>query len=274
MGVMLAFGRLSAFHPASPLEMTRAIASAVFMVPYLTPEVSVGLFPLNGPAWSLFFELAANLAYALVGPRLPSRVLCVVCIAAGAGVIAAALGHGTLNLGHRTYEFWVGFPRVVFSFGGGVMLYRLYAAGKLPRLGISPLWCMGAAAVLLLLPAKGASAGLLAAAIVVLAFPLLLIAAVGARPPGPKTSRIFALSGEVSYPLYAVHGPLVVAIMMTGRFWNWPIGPLQPWIGIVIAPVLAVFALWISRVYDQPVRRWLTAWRPDAAIRRRLASEA
>ncbi len=271
MAVMLAFGRLSAFHGASAWEIVRAIVSAVFMIPYITREVSVGLFPLNGPAWSLFFELAANLAYALIGPRLSSRVLGAVCVAAGALVVVAALSNGTLNLGHRTSGLWVGFPRVIFSFSAGVLLYRLHKTGKLPRMPIDPLWCMGAAAALLLLPAKGGYAGPMAAATVVLAFPLLLVASVGARAPGPKVSKVFVLSGEVSYPLYAIHGPLVVAVMMAGRFWNWPVWTVQPWIGLLIAPVLAVFALWVSRVYDQPVRAWLSTWRPALALRLKLA---
>ena len=273
MIVMLAFGRLSAFHGASVGEMLRAIASAIFMVPYVTPEVSVGLFPLNGPAWSLFFELVANLAYALIGPRLSSRMLGAICAAAGVLVVLAALRYGTLNLGHRTDGLWVGFPRVIFSFSAGVLLYRMHKAGRLPKLAIHPLWVIAAAAILLLLPAKGPSAGPLAAAIVILAFPLLLIAGVGALTPGPRVGKAFALSGEVSYPLYAVHGPLVVGLMMAGRFWAWPLGPVQPWIGIVIAPVLAIFALGVSRVYDQPVRAWVSAWRPRRG-RRLAASEA
>lgn len=270
MVVMLAFGRLSAFHLASVGQMARAVLSAIFMIPYLTPEASVGLFPLNGPAWSLFFELIANLAYALVGPRLSNRALLGVCAAAGVAVVYAALTHHTLNLGHRTDRFWVGLARVAFSFPAGVLLYRLHKAGWRSPFALRPAWSLGAALALLLIPSKGLWAGPLAAGIAILAFPLLLAAAVSARAPGPGMSRAFALSGEVSYPLYAIHGPLVVGIMMTGRFWAWPVARLQPWIGIVIAPAIALLALGASRVYDRPVRVWLSAMRPAFDLKGRL----
>jgi hypothetical protein len=39
-----------------------------FMLPTPTPSW-LGIFPLNGPAWSLFFELIANLVFAWCGWR-------------------------------------------------------------------------------------------------------------------------------------------------------------------------------------------------------------
>ncbi len=35
------------------------------------------MFPLNGPAWSLFFEYIGNILYALFIRRLPTKALAV-----------------------------------------------------------------------------------------------------------------------------------------------------------------------------------------------------
>lgn len=266
--IAVAFGRLSAFHSANALELVRAVVSAIALTPYFTPDLSVVAFPLNGPAWSLFFELVINLIYAVVAVKLSTRTLGVICAASGALLTLLAWKAGHLNLGFQTLGFFGGLPRVAFSFFGGVILYRFYRSGRLPRLTLHPLWAVVGAMALLTLPAEGDFAWLLALTTVLLGFPTLLVLAVGAVEPGLRLGKLFAVSGETSYPLYAVHGPLVVGLMMGSRFWNWPLPMLQPWIGFVIAPVLALAALPLSRLYDRPIRAWLSS-RP---LRRRVTA--
>jgi peptidoglycan/LPS O-acetylase OafA/YrhL len=270
LAVAIAFARLSAFHPANALELARAAISAVTLTPYFTPDLSVVAFPLNGPAWSLFFELAINLIYAVVAVRLSTRTLAVICAASGALLALLAWKAGHLNLGFQTLGFFGGLPRVAFSFFGGVILHRLYKAGRLPRLSLHPMWAMVGALALLTLPSDGGYAWLLALTTVLLGFPALLVLGVGALEPGRRLGKLFSLSGEASYPLYAVHGPLIIGLMMGSRFWGWPLPMLQPWIGFAIAPVLALAALPLSRFYDQPIRAWVSA----LPIRRRVEATA
>ncbi len=49
------------------------------------------IHPLNGPAWSLFYEYVANLAYALVLRHLSSRVLTVLAVLAAALLLEVAV---------------------------------------------------------------------------------------------------------------------------------------------------------------------------------------
>ncbi len=273
--VMAWFGRLSAFDPASAGDISRSAAGAVFMVPYLGPVKTLILFPLNGPAWSLLLEVLANLAYAVFARRLSTRALTAICVVSGLVLSGAALHDQTLNLGYQAHRLWVGVARVSFSFSLGVVIFRFYRAGRLPVVVLGPMPVMAGACALLLLPSLGNLPGLFAAAVVLVGFPTLMIAAVQARAPGPRLARMFGLSGEISYPLYAIHGPLIVGLMMASKFWNWPLPALQPWgVGLVIAPALAVLALGVSRAYDQPVRAWLSGFRPGVlvAVRRRLAA--
>jgi peptidoglycan/LPS O-acetylase OafA/YrhL len=49
------------------------------------------IHPLNGPAWSLFFEYIANIAYALILRKLSNRVLAVLMILAAGLLLDVAL---------------------------------------------------------------------------------------------------------------------------------------------------------------------------------------
>ena len=77
------------------------------------------------------------------------------------------------------------------------------------------------------------------------------------NPNSDRSGRICKLLGEVSYPLYIIHYP----IMYMFYAWVWKNGLTfsQAWpvaVGIFIgAPILAYVCL---KVYDLPVRRWLS----------------
>ena len=89
---------------------------------------STALFPLNGPAWSLFFELVINVAFAVLLYRLASSILVLICVIAGLLCL-----YGITRLGHADVGmYWsnagLGFFRVSFSFPFGVLLARLYGS--------------------------------------------------------------------------------------------------------------------------------------------------
>jgi peptidoglycan/LPS O-acetylase OafA/YrhL len=87
------------------------------------------VFPLNPPAWSLFFELAGNIAYASVFRFLSYRVLAAIMAVSTLG-LAGFLYFGPqhdLHLGWNVENLSGGFFRVGYSFFAGVLLYRLLA---------------------------------------------------------------------------------------------------------------------------------------------------
>ena len=93
-------------------------------------------FPLNGPAWSLFFEYIGNIVYAVLIRRCSTRVVAVL-----AGLLAVALivftcgdfsGYGSLGVGWSMgdYGFFGGLLRMMCPFTIGILLSRVCRPGN------------------------------------------------------------------------------------------------------------------------------------------------
>ena len=92
---------------------------------FMPTFVSAGLiFPLNGPQWSLFWELLANLAHALVLRRLPDRALLAVAGVFGLGVILGAWLTGCGCSGPNLSNWLWAVPRVGWPYVLGIWMGR------------------------------------------------------------------------------------------------------------------------------------------------------
>ena len=123
---------------------------------FLPSPASDMLFPLNLPAWSLFFELLINLVFALTVKRLNNKVLATVVAAAGALLLLAALSRmigfglraGLMDAGFDWESFGAGILRVTYSLFAGVLIYRLFRRHRLSRTcGWSTCWRPGGQSV-------------------------------------------------------------------------------------------------------------------------------
>lgn len=176
------------------------VLAGSLMLPNPFPAPRPDLFPLNPPCWSLFWELAINLAYALVLPWLGTRVL-LGLIGGGALLLAIAAGQaGGLDFGYD--RAWLQIPalRVLVGFSIGVLIARLARQGRLPAspVPVGALLCLGIA-----LLAAPAALGWIKDLILALGlFPLLCAAAMTGRAAHPGLCRTLGL---ISYPLYVVH---------------------------------------------------------------------
>src|SRR4249919_2004598 len=100
------------------------------------------MHPLNGPAWSLFFEYIANILYAVIVRRFSKLLLSVfvslaACMMIGYlifGPQGDLIGGWSLN----KEQLFVGFTRLLYPFFGGVLLCRL---GKLIHVKNAFWWC-------------------------------------------------------------------------------------------------------------------------------------
>lgn len=242
--------------PTVPLVLS-SLAFAFTMLPCL-PAFSFwpdAPYPLNGPSWSLFFELFINLVFAFVA-RWLTPALCLVFVAFGAiALVPTAFHFGQLDGGYAWSNFIAGFPRVTFGFFAGVFLYQTRHRWSAPAL---PAW----AGFLLLFavfaaPAHGFWRPIFDLVAVLLFFPLLVAMCARSQVSGWgfKTS---AFIGTMSYGVYVLHVPL----------WGWLTLGLQ-WLGIeaslpgvvkvIVAAATALTAAWIAhRLYDVPVRRALS----------------
>lgn len=223
------------------------VLAAVCLIP-LPLSAGVQVFDLNRPAWSLFLEMVANIAYAIVAPRLSNRVL-VGLIALGAVAVAVSFtAADSGSLGHHGDSLAGGFARILFAFPLGVLLFRLHRAGRrLVRLP-TPLILVATVAVAALPDIDGFN-GLIDLAVVLLVLPVLTAAAVTAR--ASPSARLFPLLAVLSYPLYILHGPILMAV---GQWWGE--GAVPVLCGAALSLLAAAVA---ARWYDAPARAALGA---------------
>jgi peptidoglycan/LPS O-acetylase OafA/YrhL len=219
---------------------------------------SPAIFPLNGPTWSLFFELVANLAFILIGPRLTTRVLAVV-VAISAVAMAIASFQAGVDVGQRPSTLWAGFPRVGVGFFGGVLLYRIISAARArgwrPPVLPAP-FLITAVCLVAILSVPRRYEPMFDLLTLFVLFPALVALAAS---PGPGTgpgAKLCRFAGDLSYPVYVLHYPLYVLIGGLG-FQMAGIGLDAPLRGLAAAALVIGIAWLVLKLYDEPVRRSL-----------------
>jgi peptidoglycan/LPS O-acetylase OafA/YrhL len=237
-----------------------ACLNALFLPANIRPFRIGGLFPFDGAAWSLTFELIANIAYWITFRRMTGLRLGLLILLSAAAVIFAVRVFGQIDLGMRAEDFWWGIPRVTLSFFTGVVLRRYFyervpfklggSAGPLVLFSLLLLFSLDR----FISPAQIGVVELLTIGVL---FPLLLLAVAGATP-GRRMAAICKWSGDASYPVYLLQVPFMGVVAGVHKLF-WGMNAPNPVPGFGIAHVLGtiVFALCIDRFYELPVRNFL-----------------
>lgn len=220
------------------------------------------MFPLNGPAWSLFYEYIANILYAVVIRRFSKLLLTILVALSGLAIIHLTIwgGAGSVLGGHMLTgeQFLIGMIRVMYPFFCGLLLFRL---GKMIRLRAGFWICSLVLAAVLFFPRIGGEEhiwmnGLFQSVSILLVFPLIVLAGAGSPIKGRYSVGICRFLGNISFPLYIIHYPFVYLYMAyaTEHDMTWREGwPLM--IAVGVGCVLLAYAS--LKLYDEPVRRWL-----------------
>ncbi|MBR5568818.1 MAG: acyltransferase [Bacteroidales bacterium] len=246
------------------LMLTMCMIPAVPGVPY---EVRGNgeMFPLNGPGWSLFFEYIGNVCYALFIRRMSTKVLAFFTLLLGIAhawfFVGDVSGYDMIGVGWTidAVNFWGGFIRMLFPFSIGMLLARTFRPRKIK----GAFWiCTAALIVLFAVPyipsANGVSLNSLYEFVcIAFIFPALVwIAACGTA--SGVTGKANTFLGELSYPLYIVHYPIMYIFykwLIQNDIYTlkgcWPVALL------VVASSIALAYLCL-KFYDEPVRRWLS----------------
>ncbi|WP_152095432.1 acyltransferase [Rhizobium dioscoreae] len=189
-------------------DLAASILTTVFMLPspsFLTRSAGdiLALYPLNGPAWSLFWELLANLVFALVLFRLKTRSLILIAAASLAMLIVSVFLHKSLDLGWEWHSVDGGLARVFFSFTLGMIIYRLRGKTVLGRTvnSYAALLPIAAILTLLFLPTYSLKYALV---FCVLISPLIVLAGTMLELP-ERLQRLGIFLGYLSYPIYMCH---------------------------------------------------------------------
>jgi peptidoglycan/LPS O-acetylase OafA/YrhL len=212
------------------------------------------IYPLNGPAWSLFYEYVANALYAL--GVLVALSACALIYLAVFGPRGDLIGGWALDAS----GIQIGMSRVMFPFFAGVLLMRLGGRIRVPyAFAVSSALLI----VALCLPRFGGTDhlwlnGLYEAGCVIVLFPLIVAIGAGDRGAAGPSVRLARFFGALSYPLYITHYALIYI------FTGWAVDRKIPapqgavmGIGVFIATVVIAYAC--LKLYDEPVRRKLAA---------------
>ena len=269
--------------------------SVVFLLTCLLIPAPSGLdirgwgesYSLDGPMWSLMFEYIGNLLYALFVRRFPCWLLALFVAISAALTIDVALDIDLFNiLEARSYhiytiiggwslnadQLYIGSVRLLYPFFCGLLVYRL---GLRIKLRGAFLWCSAGVVALLSLPRIGYGDtawhnGLYEAVAILVLFPVIVMAGAGSKIRGPRQIALCRWLGAVSYPLYLIHYPLIYL------YFDWQRGhaslPLQIHVftGVSVLLLSVAMAWGVLRLYDIPVRRFLTsAWLKKTEIGRR-----
>lgn len=227
---------------------------SIFLIPYpVMTERSFNLFGLNAPSWSLFWEYAANIVYALILVRINKSALLVLTILSAAVLCYTCYNAGgSLLGGWDGLSFWDGGARVSYSFLAGMLIFRfnLIIKTKLGFLSLTVLLMLA-----FLLPFTKWN-WLTEPMVVLFYFPLLIALGAGAiLKPGLRKLCVF--SGKISYPLYMTHYAAIWIFLSYYTSQKPDTGQLT--IVIVTGTILLLcIAYLIMVLYDIPLRRYLT----------------
>jgi peptidoglycan/LPS O-acetylase OafA/YrhL len=221
-------------------------------------------YPLNNPAWSLFFELVANVFYARFLSVLKAPRLALIMFASAA-CLAVSLyfkqSHN-LDMGWTIKSLFAGTFRVGYSFFAGVLLYRLFSSrasteikGRFAAYALSGVLAL-VLALLTSSPGPAIQPYFDFVAVVVI-FPAIVYLMLRVELAG-GSARLCKFMGATSYALYILHGPLCGLIrgLLKGRA-GVSVEDYAPMIGVGLLITLLALCWVIDSVYDGPVRRFL-----------------
>ena len=141
----------------------------------------------------------------------------------------------------------------------GLLLSRI---GKQVKVKRGFYWCSLLVTVILVIPRIGGETsqwmnGVYEAVSVLALFPLIVAMGAGSNVTGKRSVALCKFLGELSYPLYITHFPLIYMQIAWAR--NNPDAPA----GMHLFIAVSVFVLSIAiayaclKLYDEPVREWL-----------------
>jgi peptidoglycan/LPS O-acetylase OafA/YrhL len=225
--------------------------------------------PLNGPTWSLMWEYLANILYAVFIRHFSKTGLKIFVFLSALLTINIAMNIDVLGIlkFHAPYtmiggwsvtpdQLYIGISRLLYPFFMGLLLSRMH---KLIKVRAGFWWCSLMVAAVLVMPRLSSELwvnGIYESVSILILFPLIVSMGAGSSVTG-KSVKYCKFLGEISYPLYITHYPLIYMQM------SWAAAHPNAPLGTVICVSASIFLLAIGiaysslKLYDLPVRDWL-----------------
>ena len=235
----------------------------------------------NGPQWTLTLEYIGNILYAFIFRHLPKIALAVLCVLCAFFTLDLTLGWDVFGLFPKPQynviggwslepqQIYIAFTRLLYPFLCGLLISRILPSHRTAaNPSGSPIhvkggfwWCALAIVVLLSIPCiggkQGVPDGIFQAVCILILFPLIVLTGAGSRTTDAFSTRVCRWLGEISYPIYITHYPLMYMQM------NWVAEHQEAphWQHIVVAAGIVFLSIVLARglykIYDLPVREWL-----------------
>ncbi len=275
--------------PVFPLVHTTPVARMLLfmligatLIPVL-PSMDIRgweeMHPLNGPAWSLFFEYVANILYALGIRKLPIKALGVLVFASGCFLVQYLVwgprGDVIGGWAVDAKQLHIGFARLLYPFFAGMLLMRL---GKRIHVKGAFFWCSLLIVVSLSLPRFGGPAhlwinGLYESFCILVLFPIIVAMGAGENIAGGASLKVCKFLGGLSYPLYITHYPLIY--IYTAWVTRDKVPPARgAAVGVLLLLTAVTIAYACLRLYDEPLRAALNRRFLGRALKGREATPA
>jgi peptidoglycan/LPS O-acetylase OafA/YrhL len=232
----------------------------------ITPSMDIRgwqeMHPLNGSAWSLVFEYIGNILYALIIRRFSKLLLSIFVVLSALFLIHWCLfgGQGNVIGGWSVdaLQLHIGFVRLLYPFFAGLLLFRI---GKRITVKNAFAWCSLILIIFLAMPHVGNDKqlwqnGLYEVITIIFVFPIIVAIGAGGHVEGKRAAKVCKFLGDISYPIYITHYPLIYV------YTAWVINNKVPMSqGLPVGALLVVTAIalaWVClKLYDEPVREWL-----------------
>lgn len=249
---------------STPLQIITIMLAGFFLIP-VPPSTEIRgwneMYPLNGPAWSLFFEYIANISYALFLRKLSAKTLSVLVF-----ISAVVLVHLATTRGHviggwelTSNGLYIGFTRLAFPFLAGLLLCKI---GRLPSIKNAFLYCSILVVAILSLPRIGGTDtplwinGLYESLSIIFIFPLVILTGAGGKIEGKRQLKVCKFLGDISYPLYITHYPLIYIYFGMVHDNGLSLKASIPYGIFLFLAAIGLSYLYL-KVFDEPTRRWL-----------------
>jgi hypothetical protein len=102
-----------------------AAVRGLLMLPTFSRATAHAVYPFNSPSWAIVIETATFAVFWPLRGRLNVWALALTTFIAMALMLGLAIHWHDINMGWRGPGYWGGFPRVVFGFLSGALLFRI-----------------------------------------------------------------------------------------------------------------------------------------------------
>ena len=247
----------------------------IFMIP-LPKSMDIRgwgeLTSINGPIWTLIYEYVANILYALFLRRTGKLVLGI--IVAFCALMSADLClqlnlwgnlvdpdyYCTINGGficdpEHVYRAMV---RLMYPFTMGLLLSRI---GRFIRIKdgfwAASLLVLAMVSTPMLTSISPLYEGIYELCAILLLFPLILSIGAGSKLEGARATRLCLFVGQLSFPLYITHYPILYMHMSWAE--NHMDSPVSTHVFVGITTlIMCIGVAWAClKLVDEPARAWL-----------------